>query len=223
MRPGNSISVNLYGPPLDDDAPGIQAPGLNFTAYLKVGIFSKLLAEKTLLLSWQGSIPSYKSTRRIKTGDADIFSQAIEREGARLSQGMAGRGTLSVQRRTAVTTSKTRSDKASTKPSFNVSSYLRHFDELIEKRSDRSFGFSVTRSREGPQIKGTILDEVLGLPAEKTARTHRVYERTTRRRLSAPRRSSRTDLNSYEDWKLSFSTRLIQEKVLERAQLHREQ
>ena len=40
-----------HGFPLDDDAPGIQAPGFNFTAYLKSEYFSKLLAENTAELA----------------------------------------------------------------------------------------------------------------------------------------------------------------------------
>ena len=49
---------NLHGFPLDDVAPGIQAPGFEFTAYLKSDYFAELVVENALDLA--GWTPQWK-------------------------------------------------------------------------------------------------------------------------------------------------------------------
>ena len=71
------------GFPLDDTQPGIQAPGFNFTAYLKSDYFAKLLAENRLEIA-NLDAPTSKLLDTAKEAMRDHFRQRASEKAAGL-------------------------------------------------------------------------------------------------------------------------------------------
>jgi hypothetical protein len=70
---------NLHGFPLDDAAPGIQAAGFEFTAYLKSDYFAELMAENALDLA--GMDPAVEAAlNAAKTAMRDHFRTRAEEQ-----------------------------------------------------------------------------------------------------------------------------------------------
>lgn len=165
------------GFPLDDTQPGIQAPGFNFTAYLKSNYFVKLFAENRL------EIANFDSaTDKILSAARDVMRGHFRRRASEKAAGL-----VDEWRRAKVYPyqgqPKTEIEEAERQVfnvvALNVNHFLPDFNEADEKTKKFQLRLLRHAIENAPADLSKILTEVLELPTEKREELAGLLDRTT--------------------------------------------
>jgi hypothetical protein len=207
------------GFPLDETTPGIQAPGFEFTAYLKSDYFANLLASNTLDLA--NMDPAVESClTAAKEVMRDHFRNRAAEKAAGLVQEWRNEKIYPYEGEPASFVEKAEREVFNVL-ALNVNTYLPEFATADEK--SKRFQFRLLRQavEHAPADLARILNEVLDLPQDKRQELAELLDRTT---LSAIISASRLVADRLEFLRgietLIFDS-AYRDKVRERTQLHR--
>jgi hypothetical protein len=207
------------GFPLDDDAPGVQAPGFNFTAYLKSEYFSHLAAQNAADLARLDPLVA-KALDEAKREMRAYFRRRSSEKARGLVKEWQEEEVYPYQGE-PLNEIETAERQVFNVVALNVSSYLPDFEEADPKTKRLQFRLLRHALERGPADLAIILDEVLGLPLEKRQELIDLLKRTT---LSAIISASAIIADRLEFLRgletLIFDTD-FKERTLERSQLHR--
>ena len=207
------------GFPLDETSPGIQAPGFEFTAYLKSDYFAELLASNVLdLANMDPAVDLCLNAAK------EVMREHFRKRAAEKAAGLVeewrkekiypydGEPTNIVEKAER---------EVFNVLALNVNTYLPEFSTSDEK--SKRFQFRLLRQavEHAPADLARIVNEVLDLPTDKRQELAQLLDRTT---LSAIISASRLVADRLEFLRgletLVFDTDL-RDKVRERTQLHR--
>ena len=207
------------GFPLDETSPGIQAPGFEFTAYLKSNYFSELLASNVLdLANMDPAVDLCLSAAK------EVMREHFRKRAAEKAAGLVeewrkekiypyeGEPTNVVEKAER---------EVFNVLALNVNTYLPEFSTSDGK--SKRFQFRLLRQavEHAPADLARIINEVLDLPTDKRQELAQLLDRTT---LAAIISASRLVADRLEFLRgletLVFDTDL-KDKVRERTQLHR--
>lgn len=207
------------GFPLDETSPGIQAPGFEFTAYLKSDYFANLLHSNMLDLANMD-----RAVEQCLTAAKEVMREHFRKRASEKAAGLVeewrqekvypyeGEPASVVERAER---------EVFNVLALNVNTYLPEFSTADEK--SKRFQFRLLRQavERAPADLARILNEVLDLPTDKRQELAELLDRTT---LAAIISASRLVADRLEFLRgletLVFDTE-FKDKVRERAQLHR--
>ena len=207
------------GFPLDETSPGIQAPGFEFTAYLKSDYFADLLATNALDLAnmdpaVEGCLALAKETMR------EHFRNRSAEKAAGLVAEWRQERVYPYEGEPANVVEKAEREVFNVL-ALNVNTYLPEFSTADEKSKRFQFRLLKQAVERAPSDLARIINEVLDLPIEKRQELAELLECTT---LSAIIGASRIVTDRLEFLRgletLIFDPDL-KERVRERTQLHR--
>ena len=168
---------NLHGFPLDDVPPGIQAPGFEFTAYLKSEYFAELMAENALDLA--GMDPAVEAALSAARGAMrDHFRKRTQEQARGLVEKWKEENiypykdepTNEIQRKER---------QVFDIAALNVATYLPRFQEAEPKAKQFQLRLLRHAIETGPEDALRFLTEVLDLPCERRQELADLLERTT--------------------------------------------
>ena len=123
---------NLHGFPLDDVPPGIQAPGFEFTAYLKSDYFAELMAENALDLA--GMDPAVEAALSASRGRcAIIFASELKSKHGASSNN--GKKTIFYPYQAQANEIQRKERQVFDITALNVATYLPRFQEEAEPKA----------------------------------------------------------------------------------------
>lgn len=168
---------NANGFPLDDVAPGVQAPGFQFTAYLKSDYFAELLAANALDLS--GMDPAVETAMNAaKAAMRDHFRDRAEEQARGLVDQWKQEKVYPYQNE-PVTEIERKERQVFDITALNVATYLPKFQEAEPKAKQLQLRLLRHAIETGPEEALRFLTEVLDLPPERRLELARLLDRTT--------------------------------------------
>jgi len=207
------------GFPLDDDAPGVQAPGFNFTAYLKSGYFSHLLAQNTAELAKLDPLVDAALAEAKKEMRGYFRRRASEKAKGLVKEWQDS--DLYPYKGDPKDTVETAERQVFDVVALNVASYLPDFTESDPKTKRLQFRLLRTAIERGPSDLAIILDEVLGLPKEKRQELIELLKRTTLASIIGASKIIADRLEFVRGLETLIFDPEFKDKVLERTQLQR--
>lgn len=207
------------GFPLDSTLPGIQAPGFNFTAYLKSDYFSKLLAENRLEIADLDAA----------TGRAMDAAKSAMREHFRSRASQKAAGLVEQWKREEIypyTGQPTSEIERVERQVFDVVALnVNHFLPAFEDSDETAKRFQLRLLRHAiehaPADLSKILTEVLELPAEKRSELAGLLDRTTLSHIIGASKIITDRLEFLQGLEALVFEDGLRERVRERTQLHR--
>jgi hypothetical protein len=165
------------GFPLDDTPPGIQAPGFNFTAYLKSDYFAKLLAENRL-----GIADLDSSTSKILTAAKEAMRDHFRERASEKAAGLVAdwrREKVYPYEGPPATEIEEAERQVFNVVALNVNHFSPKFQEADEKTKRLQLRLLRAAVENAPADLSRILTEVLDLPTEKRQELTELLDRTT--------------------------------------------
>lgn len=168
---------NLHGFPLDDVAPGIQAPGFEFTAYLKSDYFAELMAENALDLA--GMDPAVEAAvNAAKTAMRDHFrTRAQEQVRGLVEQWKEER--IYPYENDPKNEVQLKERQVFDITALNLATYLPKFQDAEQKTKQLQLRLLRHAIETGPEEALRFLTEVLDLPQERRQELADLLDRTT--------------------------------------------
>ena len=207
------------GFPLDETSPGIHAPGLEFTAYLKSDYFAELLASNVLDLANMDPAVDL-CLNAAKEVMREHFRKRAAEKAAGLVEEWRKEKIYPYEGEPTNVVEKAEREVFNVL-ALNVNTYLPEFSTSDEK--SKRFQFRLLRQavEHAPADLARIINEVLDLPADKRQELAQLLDRTT---LAAIISASRLVADRLE-FLLGLETLVfdtdLKDKVRERTQLHR--
>ena len=207
------------GFPLDETSPGIQAPGFEFTAYLKSDYFAELLASNLLDLANMDSVVD-RCLNAAKEAMREHFRRRAAEKAAGLVEEWRMEKIYPYHGEPANVVEKAEREVFNVL-ALNVNNYLPEFPTSDEKTKRFQFRLLRQAVEHAPADLARIVTEVLDLPADKRQELADLLNRTT---LAAIISASRLVADRLEFLRaletLVFDTD-FKDIVKERTQLHR--
>jgi hypothetical protein len=207
------------GFPLDETTPGIQAPGFEFTAYVKSDYFADLLASNLLDLANMDP-----AVDRCLSAAKKVMREHFRKRAAEKAAGLVqewrnekvypyeGEPTSVVERAER---------EVFNVLALNVNAYLPEFSTADEK--SKRFQFRLLRQaiERAPADLARILTDVLDLPQEKRQELAQLLDRTTLAAIISASRLVADRLEFLRGLETLVFDADFKDKVRERTQLHR--
>lgn len=207
------------GFPLDDATPGVQAPGFNFTAYLKSDYFSKLLAENRLEIATLDG-PTDQALNAAKNSIREHFRRrASEKAAGLVAEWQREKiypyqdepeGVVAVAERQVFNV-----------VALSVNHYLPAFQGADEKTKRLQLRLLRHAIETAPADLARILNEVLDLPTETRQELAGLLDRTTLAAIIGASKIVGDRLNYLRGLETLVFDEDFREKLRERTQLHR--
>lgn len=207
------------GIPLHETLPGIQAPGFEFTGYLKSDYFADLLASNLLdLANMDPAVERCLSTAK------DVMREHFRKRAAEKAAGL-------VEEWRNAKVYPYEGDPASVVEkaerevfdvlALNVNTYLPEFSTSDEKT--KRFQFRLLRQvvEHAPADLARIINEVLDLPADRRQELAALLDRTTLAAIISASRLVADRLEFLRGLEVLVFDKKLKDKVRERTQLHR--
>lgn len=207
------------GFPLDDTQPGIQAPGFNFTAYLKSDYFAKLLAENRLEIA-NLDTPTSKVLAAAKEVMRDHFRRRASEKAAGLVEEWQ-RENVYPYRGQPVTAIEEAERQVFNVVALNVNHFLPAFQEADEKTKRLQLHLLRHAVENAPADLSRILTEVLDLPMEKRQELAGLLDRTTLSHIISASKIIADRLECLQGLETFVFDGEFKHAVRERTQLHR--
>lgn len=168
---------NANGFPLDDIAPGVHAPGFQFTAYLKSEYFAELLAANALDLSSMDSA-LVSTIHASKAAIRDHFRARSEEQARGLVEQWKQEKIYPYQNEPS-TEIERKERQVFDIAALNVATYLPKFQEAEPKAKQLQLRLLRHAIETGPEEALRFLNEVLDLPPERRQELAHLLDRTT--------------------------------------------
>jgi hypothetical protein len=207
------------GFPLDDTAPGIQAPGFNFTAYLKSDYFSKLVAENRLEIANLDG-PTGGALAAAKEAMRDHFRKRASERAAGLVEEWQREKVYPYEGQ-AVTAVEEAERQVFNVVALNVNHFLPNFQEADEKTKRLQLRLLRHAVESAPADLSRILTEVLDLPLEKRQELADLLDRTTLAHIISASKIIADRLDFLQGLETLVFDSELKHAVRERSQLHR--
>ena len=207
------------GFPLDDDAPGVQAPGFSFTAYLKSSYFSNLLAQNAAELAKLDPLVDQSVDEAKKAMRVYFRRRASEKAKGLVKEWQEAEVyPYKGEPRDSVETAERQVFDV---VALNVASYLPDFTESDDRTKRFQFRLLKHAIERGPSDLAIILEEVLGLPIEKRTELVELLKRTTLSSIIGASKIIADRLEFIRGLETLIFDSEFKNIVLERTQLHR--
>ncbi len=210
---------NDGGFPLDETSPGVQAPGFDFTAYLKSEYFAKLMAGNLLEIATMDEAVS-KTLEAAKGVMRDHFRQRAAEKSAGLVEEWQQQdiypyhdepsGPVEVAERQVFNV-----------VALNVNQYLPSFQEADEMTKRLQLRLLRHAVEHAPSDLSKILTEVLELPTEKRQELAELLDRTTLAAIISASKIIADRLEFLQGLETLVFDKEFKHAVRERTQLHR--
>ena len=210
---------NGGGFPLDETSPGIQAPGFDFTAYLKSDYFAKLMAGNLLEIATMDEAVS-KALEAAKVVMRDHFRQRAAEKSAGLVEEWQQQDIYPYHEE-PVGPVETAERQVFNVVALNVNQYLPSFqdaDEMTKRLQLRLLRHAVEHA---PADLSKILTEVLELPTEKRQELAELLDRTTLAAIISASKIIADRLEFLQGLETLVFDSEFKHAVRERTQLHR--
>lgn len=219
QAPRRIYFCDAAGFPVDDVSPGIQAPGFEFTAYLKSQYFGDLVASNTIdLASMDPTVD--RALNAAKTTLRDHFRLRAKEKASGLVREWQAAGIYPYE------DEPTDPINAAERQVFdvvalNVNSYHPTFAEADQ--TTKSFQLRLLRQaiENAPQDLSRILTEVLDLPSDRRKELVELLDRTTLTSVIGASKTVSDRINFLRGLEVLVFEDGIKERVRERSQLHR--
>jgi hypothetical protein len=210
---------DMGGFPLDDTSPGVQAPGFDFTAYLKSDYFAKLMAESRLEIATLDA-PTEKTLTAAKSAMRDHFRRRSAEKAAGLVEAWQQEKVYPYASE-PTTHAEEVERQVFNVVALNVNHFLPEFQGSDEKTKRFQLRLLRHAVEHAPADLSKILTEVLDLPIEKRSELADLLERTTLAALISASKLIADRLEFMQGLEtLVFDGEFIH-AVRERTQLHR--
>lgn len=206
------------GFPLEDTAPGIHAPGFDFTAYLKSDYFQKLAAENRLIDVLDP--PTNTTVASAKEVLRDHFRRRASEKSAGLVEEWR-REDVYPYRGDPVGMVEEAERQVFNVVALNVNHYLPSFQEADEKTKKLQLRLLRHAIEHAPASLSKILSEVLDLPTEKQAELSTMLDRTTLSAIISASKIVADRLEFVQGLETLVFDGEFKHEVRERTQLHR--
>jgi hypothetical protein len=207
------------GFPLDDMQPGVQAPGFNFTAYLKSDYFTKLLAESRLEIA-NLDPPTSKVLTAAKEAMRDHFRRRASEKAAGLVEEWQRENVYPYQGQ-PTTAIEEAERQVFNVVALNVNHFLPTFPEADEKTKRLHLRLLRHAVESAPADLSRILTEVLDLPVEKRQELAELLDRTTLAHIISASKIIADRLEFLQGLETLVFDSELKRAVRERTQLHR--
>jgi hypothetical protein len=207
------------GFPLDDTQPGIQAPGFNFTAYLKSDYFAKLLAENRLEIATLDS-PTSKTLEAAKEAMRDHFRRRASEKATGLVEEWERQRVYPYQEQ-PTTLAEEQERQVFNVVALNVNHFLPNFQETDERTKRFQLRLLRHAVEHAPADLSKILTEVLDLPVEKRQELAGLLDRTTLAHIIGASKIIADRLEFLQGLETLVFDGEFKHAVRERTQLHR--
>lgn len=207
------------GFPIDETSPGIQAPGFEFTAYLKSDYFSQLLAENAIDLAnmdpaVQAALDAAKEAMR------SHFRNRTEEQTRGLIEKWKQEQIYPYEDdpKSAV---EDQERKVFNIAALNVATYLPRFDEADQKAKQLQLKLLRHAIETGPEDALRFLTEVLDLPQDRRQELASLLDKTTLSKIISATKLVTDRLEFLQGLRELVFDRDLKERTKERSQLHR--
>jgi hypothetical protein len=207
------------GFPLDDTSPGVQAPGFDFTAYLKSDYFAKLTAENRLEIATLDA-PTEKALTAAKTVMRDHFRKRSAEKAAGLVETWQ-RAKVYPYANEPTTPAEEAERQVFNVVALNVNHYLPEFQTSDEKTKRFQLRLLRHAVEHAPADLSKILTEVLDLPIEKRSELADLLDRTSLAALISASKLIADRLEFIQGLETLVFDSEFKHAVRERTQLHR--
>jgi hypothetical protein len=207
------------GFPQDDSSPGIQAPGFNFTAYLKSDYFAKLLAENRLEIA-NLDVPTGNALASAKEAMRDHFRKRTSERAAGLVEEWQ-RAKVYPYEGEASTAVEEAERQVFNVVALNVNHFLPAFQEADETTKRLQLRLLRHAVENAPADLSRILTEVLELPIEKRQELADLLDRTTLAHIISASKIIADRLEFLQGLETLVFDSELKHAVRERSQLHR--
>jgi len=204
---------------LYDTQPGIQAPGFNFTAYLKSDYFAKLLAENRLEIA-NLDAPTSKLLDTAKEAMRDHFRQRASEKAAGLVEEWQRERVYPYQGQPETPVEEAERQVFNV-VALNVNHFLPNFQESDEKTKRLQLRLLRHAVEHAPADLSKILTEVLELPIEKRQELADLLDRTTLAHIISASKIIADRLEFLQGLETLVFDGEFKHAVRERTQLHR--
>ncbi len=207
------------GFPLDDTSPGVQAPGFDFTAYLKSDYFSKLLTENRLEIATLDG-PTDQALAAAKNAMREHFrKRASEKAAGLVAEWQRDKVYPYDDEPEGVVAEAER--QVFNVVALNVNHYLPAFQGADDKTKRLQLHLLRNAIESAPADLSRILNEVLELPAETRQELAGLLDRTTLAAIIGASKIVGDRLSYLRGLETLVFDEDFREKVRERTQLHR--
>jgi hypothetical protein len=210
---------DAYGFPLDDTQPGVQAPGFNFTAYLKSDYFGKLLAENRLEIANLDG-PTSKLLESAKVVMRDHFRRRASEKAAGLVEEWQRERVYPYQGQPTNPLEEAERQVFNV-VALNVNHFLPNFQDSDEKTKRLQLRLLRHSIEHAPADLSKILTEVLELPVEKRQELADLLDRTTLAHIISASKVIADRLEFLQGLETLVFDSEFKHAVRERSQLHR--
>lgn len=207
------------GFPLDETLPGVQAPGFEFTGYLKSDYFGELLASN--LLDLANMDPAVDAClNAAKEVMREHFRKRAAEKAAGLVEEWRKEKVYPYEGDPASVVEKAEREVFDVL-ALNVNTYLPEFSTSDEKT--KRFQFRLLRQvvEHAPGDLARIINEVLDLPTDRRQELANLLDRTTLAAIICASRLVADRLDFLRGLEVLVFDKDLKEKVRERTQLHR--
>ena len=168
---------NAHGFPLDETAPGIQAPGFQFTAYLKSEYFAELMAANALDLAGMDTAVE-AAINAAKAAMRDHFRSRAEEQARGLVEQWKQEKIYPYENEPATEVER-KERQVFDITALNVATYLPKFQDSEPKAKQLQLRLLRHAIETGPEEALRFLTEVLDLPPERRQDLAALLDRTT--------------------------------------------
>jgi hypothetical protein len=207
------------GFPLDDTPPGVQAPGFDFTAYLKSDYFARLLEENRLEIATLDA-PTDKALAAAKATMRDHFRRRMVERATGLVEEWRRENVYPYHNAPSTPVEEVEQQLFNV-VALNVNHYSPEFhsaDETTKRLQLRLLRHAIERA---PTDLSRILTEVLELPVEKRLELAELLERTTLSAIISASKIIADRLEFIQGLETLIFDSELKHAVRERSQLHR--
>ena len=207
------------GFPLDETSPGIQAPGFEFTGYLKSDYFAELLASNLLDLANMDPAVD-RCLNAAKHVMREHFRKRAAEKAAGLVEEWRKEKVYPYEGEPASVVEKAEREVFDVL-ALNVNTYLPEFSTSDEKTKRFQFRLLRQAVEHAPADLARIINDVLDLPADKRQELADLLDRTTLAAIISASRLVADRLEFLRGLEVLVFDKKLREKVRERTQLHR--
>jgi hypothetical protein len=207
------------GFPLDEMSPGVQAPGFNFSAYLKSDYFAKLASESRLTIATLD-----KPTTEILAITRESLRDHFRRRASEKAAGLVAqweREDIYPYKGAPTTAVEEAERQVFNVVALNVNHYLPAFQSADDKTKRFQLRLLRHAVESAPADLSRILTEVLDLPIEKRTELANLLDRTTLSHIISASKIITDRLEFLRGLETLVFDETLKHTVRERTQLHR--